>query len=111
MAQAQHTAAGCVLPSGRFAVLGGYGTRMPNDRRQDAEAFDPVSRTWQPLPPMPHHLVGGAVVAVAGGLLAVGGYDHAGAMLFDEESGRWFTLPGQMPTGREGHGLTTVPAP
>jgi hypothetical protein len=59
---------------------------------------------------MPHHLVGGAVVAVAGGLLAVGGYDHAGAMLFDEESGRWFTLPGQIPAGREDHGLATIPA-
>jgi hypothetical protein len=57
-------------------------------------------------------------VAVAGGLLAVGGEilvgvgdDRADAMLFDEESGRWFLLPGEMPTGRSGHGLTTVPAP
>jgi len=48
---------------------------------------------------------------VAGGLLAVGGQGHANAMLFEEESGRWFTLPGQMPKGREGHGLTTIPAP
>jgi hypothetical protein len=51
------------------------------------------------------------VVAVAGGLLAVGGHDQDDAMLFDEESGRWFTLPGQMPTVREGHGLTPVLAP
>jgi hypothetical protein len=50
-------------------------------------------------------------VAVAGGLLAVGGHGHADAMLFDEESGRWFTLPGQMPAGRKEHGLATIPAP
>ena len=59
---------------------------------------------------MPHGLVRGAAVAVAGGLLAVGGRDHADAMLFEEESGRWFTLPGQIPAGRTGHGLATVPA-
>jgi hypothetical protein len=113
MAQARLSAAGCVLPSGRFAVLGGYGTGNVN--RGDAEAFDPVSRAWQPLPPMSymHH---GAAVAVAGGLLVAGGQshagaNHAGAMLFDEESGRWFTLPREMPAGRAGHGLTTVPAP
>ena len=58
---------------------------------------------------MPRDLVGGAAVAVAGGLLAVGGMGHADAMLFEEESGRWFTLPGQMPTGREQHALATVP--
>jgi hypothetical protein len=105
MAQARFLAAGCVLPSGRFAVLGG------GDTREDAEAFDPVSRAWEPLPPMPHGLVDGAAVAVPGGLLAAGGMNHADAMLFEEESGRWFTLPGQMPTWRSAHGLTTIPAP
>jgi N-acetylneuraminic acid mutarotase len=92
MAQARDTATGCVLPSGRFAVLGGYCTANVNTM-DDAEAFDPVSRAWEPLPPMPRRLVGGASVAVAGGLLVAGGVNHAGAMLFDEESGRWFTLP------------------
>jgi hypothetical protein len=109
MAQARNGAAGCVLPSGRFMVLGG--ADQEDNAMDDAEAFDPVSRAWEPLPPMPHHLVEGAAVAVAGGLLAAGGVGHADAMLFEEESGRWFTLPGRMPTGREGHGLTTVPAP
>jgi hypothetical protein len=111
MAQARHMAAGCVLPSGRFAVLGGGGGMGNLIGRDDAEAFDPVSRAWQPLAPMPRHMTGGAAVAVAGGLLAVGGVGHADAMLFEEESGRWFTLPGQMLTGGAGHGLTTVPAP
>jgi hypothetical protein len=59
---------------------------------------------------MPRRLVGGAAVAVAGGLLAVGGHDHAAAMPFDEESERWFTHPGQMLTSRASHGLAVVPA-
>jgi hypothetical protein len=101
-------ATGCVLPSGRFAVLGGGGGTVGT---RDAEAFDPMSRAWQPLAPMPRHMAGGAAVGVAGGLLAVGGIGHADAMLFGEESGRWFTLPGQMPMGGAGQGLTTVPAP
>jgi hypothetical protein len=44
MTQRRYVAAGYVLPSGRFAVFGSYG-------REDAEAFDPVSRAWEPLPP------------------------------------------------------------
>ena len=110
MAQPRRFAAGCVLPSGRFAVLGGMGDARGGTRR-DAEAFDPVSWVWQPLPPMPRDMAAGAVVAVSGGLLTVGGINHAGPMLFEEESGRWFTLPGQLPAGWAGHGLTTVPAP
>jgi hypothetical protein len=108
MAQIRYFAAGCVLPSGRFAVLGGMDD--DDDERADAEAFDPENRAWEQLPPMPHPFAGGAAVAVAGGLLAVGGNGHADAMLFDEESGRWFTLPGQMPTFRWGHALTTTRA-
>jgi hypothetical protein len=108
MAQSRAGAAGCVLPSGRFAVLGGYDE--DHVTTQDAEAFDPVSRAWQPMPPMPCILAGGAAVAVAGGLLVVGGHDHAGAMLFDEESMRWFTLPGKMPSHRRFHALATIPA-
>jgi hypothetical protein len=109
MAHPRRFATGCGLPSGRFVVLGGIDIHHAD--RGDAEAFDPVRRVWELLPPMPRVLLVGAAVAVAGGLLAVGGENHAGAMLFDEESGRWFTLPGQMPAGRAGHGLTTVPGP
>ena len=45
MALPRRFAAGCVLPSGRFAVLGdGY------DDYRDAEAFDPVSRRGSRCP-------------------------------------------------------------
>jgi hypothetical protein len=114
MAHARNCAAGRAQPSGRFAVLGGVG--VDDAHREDAEAFDSVSRAWEPLPPMPRDMVGGVAVAVAGGLLAVGGKTLFGAtlfdaMLFEEESGRWFTLPGQMLAGWNGHRLATVPAP
>jgi hypothetical protein len=42
MAQACYMAAGCVLPSGRFAVLGGFDIRHAS--REDAEAFGPMRR-------------------------------------------------------------------
>ena len=100
----------CVLPSGRVAVVGGADA----DRilRSDGAAFDPEAQTWQPLPPMAHARSGHGVVAVAGGLLAVGvaeavedtddedGEDEERplppAELFDEASGRWFALPHPM---------------
>ena len=40
----------CVLPSGRVAVVGGIGADGVS--RKDCEAFDPVKRTWEPLPEM-----------------------------------------------------------
>ena len=63
-------------------------------RHRDGEVFDPEARTWQPLPPMAHarDCCRHGVVAVAGGLVAVGGdndadddaYDDVPSELFDE---------------------------
>ena len=104
----------CVLPSGRVAVVGGFDG---NTARRDGEAFDPVARTWQPLPPMAHARAWHGLVSVAGGLLAVGGAhpDNEGnlppAELFDEASGRWFELPHPMAQPRQ-HccGAVSLPA-
>jgi hypothetical protein len=38
-----------------------------------------------------------------------GGHDHDDAMLFEEENGRWLTLPNKMPMARDGHALITIP--
>jgi hypothetical protein len=99
MAHARYQAAGCVLPSGRFAVLGGYGT--DGKKRTDGEVFDPVRRVWEPLPAdMANARSDFGVEAVAGGLLV-----SEGAMqpeLYDEQSGRWFTLPHRSEVLREG---------
>ena len=127
MAQGRREGGGGLLPSGRVAVVGGEGTDY--ESRSDGEAFDPVVRTWQPLPPMAHGRSGGGMdseegtpkgkfqlVAVAGGLLAVGGAgpDNEGnlppAELFDEASGRWFQLPHPMDQPRIDCTAVSLPA-
>ena len=78
--------------------------------------FDPEAQTWQPLPPMAHARSRHGVVAVAGGLLAVGGAppDNEGnlppAELFDEASGRWFQLPHPMDQPRIDCTAVSLPA-
>jgi hypothetical protein len=99
--------AACVLPSGRVAVVGGAGT--DGVVRMDGEVYDPLKREWEPLGAEMAHMHGHiSTVAVAGGLLAVGG-GHM-AELYDEGSGRWFTLPHAMFQWRGGAGLISMPA-
>ncbi len=112
MAAARDAASGCVLPSGRVAVVGGVDGY--NLRRGDGEAIDPEARTseartWQPLPQMAHGRSGHAVVAVPGGLLAVGGRGGP-AELFDEASNRWFELPHPMAQPRDLTCAASLPA-
>jgi hypothetical protein len=96
----------CVLPSGRVAVVGGGGT--DGGARKDGEVFDPVKREWEPLGAEMAHKHGNiSTVAVAGGLLAVGLNPPE---LYDEESGRWVTLPHGMVEQRQGVGLVSMPA-
>ena len=93
-----------MLPSGRVAVVGGEG-ETGGELRADGEALDLRARVWEPLPPLQHGRTGFGLVAVAGGMLAVGGGsaedDDAAAEdtpgeLFDEALGRWFELPHRM---------------
>jgi hypothetical protein len=103
MAHARDQAAGCVLPSGRFVVLGGVGA--DGQLRKDGEVFDPVRRVWEPLPAdMTCERADFGAEAVAGGLLVSGGggdESHA-PELYDEESSHWFTLPHQRDAPRRG---------
>jgi hypothetical protein len=96
-----------MLPSGRVAVVGGADAN--NVARKDGEVFDPVKREWEPLGAEMAHVHGNiSALAVAGGLLAGG---VTTPQLYDEESGRWFTLPRAMvEPGRKGAGLVSVPA-
>ena len=106
----------CVLPSGRVAVVGGGAIGYPEGgagHRADGEAFDPDTRTWQPLPPMAHGRERHGMVAVAGGLVVVGGHGHADDdpnELFDEASGRWFELPHPMVWPRASCCAVSLPA-
>jgi hypothetical protein len=108
MVHKRSCAATCELPSGRVAVVGGAGT---NDGviRKDGEVFDPVTREWEPLGAEMAHVHGHiSTVAVAGGLLAVGGGHKS--ELYDAESGRWVTLPHAMVQRRGCAGLISMPA-
>ena len=108
MAQKRGAAAACLLPSGRVAVVGGYDQNF--HRLDGGEAFDPEARTWQPLPPMAHQHTQHGLVAVAGGLLVLGGDANAGNELFDEASGRWFQLPHPMAEPRAVCCAVSLPA-
>jgi N-acetylneuraminic acid mutarotase len=119
MAHKRTDAAACVLPSGRVAVVGGTGT--DGRGRKDGEVFDPVTREWEPPGAEMAHQHGNiSIMAVAGGLLAVGfTVAVAGGLLavgfvppelYDEGSGRWVTLPHAMVELRQATGLISVPA-
>jgi len=95
----------CVLPSGRVAVIGGFGA--DGQEREDGEAFDPVKQTWEPLPEMVEGRAAPAAEPVAGGLI-VAGYETV--ELFDEESGRWLILPHPMAHLRLSTQLASLPA-
>eukprot|EP01046_Picozoa_sp_COSAG06_P015396 COSAG06_NODE_985_length_11197_cov_12.342314_2_plen_506_part_00 len=106
MAHKRAYSAACMLPSGRVAVVGGAGT--DSKARKDGEVFDPVKREWEPLGAEMAHKHGNiGAVAVAGGLLAVGVNPPE---LYDEESGRWVTLPHAMVEPGRKSGLISVPA-
>jgi N-acetylneuraminic acid mutarotase len=107
MAHKRTAAAACVLLSGRVAVMGGSGT--DSKVRKDGEVFDPAKREWEPLRAEMAQKHGNiSTVAVAGGLIVVGG--EAAPELYEEESGRWFTLPHAMVQQRKATGLVPVAA-
>ena len=107
MAHKRSYSTACVLPSGRVAVVGGDGT--DGKARKDGEVFDPVKREWEPLGAemaQKHGTI--SATAVAGGLLVMG---LAGRLeLYDEDSGRWLTLPHAMVQPRNAAGLISLPA-
>ena len=105
---------GCVLPSGRVAVVGGADIDFVI--RRDGELFDPEEGTWQPmaLPPSDPGRHSYGMVAVSGGLLLLGGpwaaIAEAPNRLFDEASGRWFALPHPMAEPRYDTTAVLLPA-
>jgi hypothetical protein len=103
MTTARKFAAGCVLPDGRFVVVGGHNNS--GDSQRDGEVHDSARNEWTPLP-APMGMVGGVrncatLVPVAGGVLILGGDAQDGSAegeLWDEESQRWLKLPHGMGT-------------
>jgi hypothetical protein len=108
MAHERAHADACVLPSGRVAVIGGFGT--DGAVRKDGEVYDPARREWEPLG-AETAINSGLIdaVAVAGGLVQFG--YKCRAELYDEGSGRWFSLPhAMMVQPRHCNGFVSVPA-
>jgi N-acetylneuraminic acid mutarotase len=107
MVHMRSDAAACVLPSGRVAVVGGMDADCVS--RKDGQVFDPVKREWEPLGVEMAQKRGAiSATAVAGGLLVMG---LAGRPeLYDEDSGRWLTLPHAMVQPRNAAGLISLPA-
>ena len=81
--------------------------------RYDGEVYDPVRRVWEPLPAeMASRRSVFSAAPVPGGLIVAGGSvdDEAStAELYDEASGRWFTLPHSQTDGVEFVSLVSVP--
>jgi hypothetical protein len=116
MTHSRSGASSCVLPSGRVAVVGGDDGRGwgGDGERDDGEAFDLQTRTWNPLPPMGGARKDAGLVAVAGGMVVVGGECRFREVLpvpelFDEASGQWFKLP-QLAQPRKSAGVVPLPA-
>lgn len=100
MAVARADASGCVLADGRFAVVGGYAD--DGEMRKDGEVF--AAGRWEPLhADLLSNRSAHALVAVAGGMIAIGGEDEGAvaAELFDEESRRWLALPHRLAVPRD----------
>ena len=102
MTKGRSQPAGCVLPDGRFVVVGGHNAEGVH---RDGEVYDCARNEWKPLP-APNGTVGGgrqcaALVPVAGGMLILGGDADdrsAEGELWDEESRQWLKLPHGMST-------------
>ena len=73
--------------------------------RKDCEAFDPVKRTWEPLPEMDEERGNAVAAPVAGGMVVA---SDDTVTLFDEESGRWLALAHPMAQPRDA--MQLVPA-
>jgi hypothetical protein len=116
MTKARKHAAGCVLPDGRFAVVGGC-SAAGDSLYSDGEVYDCARNEWTPLP-APIGMVGGgrhcaALVPVAGGMLILGGDgpdQSIEAELWDEESQRWLKLPYRTGTWCRLASAVSVPA-
>jgi N-acetylneuraminic acid mutarotase len=98
---------GDAVVGGRLYVLGG---RAPQSLAVDtAERYDPATRRWEALPPLPVPVGGVAAVAARGDVITLGGGDDgrgtvSGAVQeFDPASDSWSLLSG-LRIARHGHG-------
>lgn len=102
---------GAAVLGGKLYVVGGRaGYSLAVDT---AERYDPATRRWERLPPLPVPVGGVAAVAADGRVVALGGGDDgrgsvSGAVqAFDPATDGWTLLSG-LRTARHGHGAAFV---
>jgi hypothetical protein len=101
MSVSRNYCSGCALRDGRFAVFGGMnagGTLASCEVLTMGE-----DERWKPLPPMPQPRWGFACVSIGGCVIVAGGLPNwlsGGVDVYEEESGRWMTLPCNPPHAR-----------
>jgi hypothetical protein len=95
---------GCVLSDGSFAVLGGHDSGCASSTCETLTVG--VDGYWSPLPPMHDSRAHFACAAVAGCIIAAGGFpERKSAEVFDEVLGRWLRLPHDLPHDGGLHGM------
>jgi N-acetylneuraminic acid mutarotase len=104
----EHLAAAAL--GGRVYAIGGraagYDTNVAT-----TQSWDPRSRRWLRLPPVPHARGGTGAAAAAGRVVSAGGEEPAGTIAdvyaFDPRSRAWTRLP-DLPTPRHGLGVVAL---
>jgi N-acetylneuraminic acid mutarotase len=95
---------------GRVYALGGRAAGIDTNTAR-FEVYDPRTRIWRRLAPLPGARGGTGAAAIAGRIVSVGGEQPAGTIRtvysYDTSTGRWSRLP-DLPTPR--HGLGVVEA-
>lgn len=102
---------GVAAADGLLYVIGGR-TGGLDTNVAAAEVFDPATRTWTALEPMPTARGGIAAAATANGYIVVPGGEQPGGTFatveaFNVGRGRWRRLPA-LPTPRHGLGIATI---
>jgi N-acetylneuraminic acid mutarotase len=92
-----------------YAVGGrkaGYDTNLTT-----VQVYDPSTRRWRTLAPLPSARGGTGAAAIAGRIVSVGGEEPAGTIAtvfaLDVRTGRWSRLP-DLPTPRHGLGVVAL---
>ncbi len=94
-----------IVAGGYAALFESTHTPIPYTTFDDAAAYDPASRTWRTLPPMPTPREGatalwdGSEVLVLGGSAAVDAATLASGVAYNPTTNRWRSLP-TMPFSR-----------
>jgi N-acetylneuraminic acid mutarotase len=95
---------------GRVYAVGGRLAGIDTNRAH-LEAYDPASRRWRRLPPVPEARGGTGAAAIAGRVVSVGGEAPGGTLrnvyAYDVAARRWRRLA-DLPTARHGLGVVAL---